>query len=292
MGARQGFPAHAAPGSVVGRADDCWHCLSVEGPWGCPARQEWQWWEGRLPSLSTPDLTRPHQDSRVPKQPLPCLALKTWKVWGLKDMKKTKFCKAIIFQLKKKRLKKKHKEQQRWGLHSQSASARFRLCLHIRPKCWCSYPISQTRIETQRLNILPQLTQLLRAGLRTGPLWSNLESRRCDDAEGAAETGRPMLSQAHTRTHTYMHEAFTLWLQKSEETRGQAGDSKGESRSIRRRSHTSQEAGEFLSLVSLSQTLDSSPWTQELTWLQNYAFRGVQLTLGLTAVSNKGGMST
>ena len=59
------------------------------------------------------------------------------------------------------------------------------------------------RIETQRLNILPQLTQLLRAGLRTGPLWSNLESRRCDDPEGAAETRRAMLSQAHTRKHTY-----------------------------------------------------------------------------------------
>ena len=59
----------------------------VEGLWDCLAQQEWQWWEGRLPSLSTPDLTRPHQGSRVPKQPLPCLALKTWKMWTLKGMR-------------------------------------------------------------------------------------------------------------------------------------------------------------------------------------------------------------
>lgn len=29
MGSGQEFPAHAAPGSVVRRVDDCWHCLSV-----------------------------------------------------------------------------------------------------------------------------------------------------------------------------------------------------------------------------------------------------------------------
>ena len=34
---------------------------------------------------------------------------------------------------------------------------------------------------------------------------------------------------------------------------------------MRRRGHTFQEAGGFSSLVSLSQTLDSSPWTQEQT---------------------------
>ena len=43
MGAGQGFPAHAAPGSVLSRADDCRHCWSVEGLWGCTAQQKWQW---------------------------------------------------------------------------------------------------------------------------------------------------------------------------------------------------------------------------------------------------------
>ena len=128
--------------------------------------------------------------------------------------------------------------------------------------------------DTERLSILPQLTQLLGAGLRTGPLRSNLESRCCDDPKGVVETRWPMLSQAHTRarahthTHTHTHTCTRhspLRLQKSEETRGQPREAKGELRSTRRRGHTSQEAGEFPSLVSLSQTLDSSPWTQELT---------------------------
>ena len=125
--------------------------------------------------------------------------------------------------------------------------------------------ITDENRDTDRLSILSQVTQLLRARLRTGPLWSNLESRCCDDPEGAAKTRWPMLSQVHTRTHTHVHEAFALRLQKSEEDRGQPGEAKGEPKSIRRRGHTSQEAGEFSSLVSLSQTLDSSPWTQELT---------------------------
>ena len=54
--------------------------------------------------------------------------------------------------------------------------------------------------NTERLSILPQVTQLIRAELRTGPVLSNLESRCCDDPEGVAETRWPMLSQAHTRT--------------------------------------------------------------------------------------------
>ena len=58
-GARQGFSEHVAPGSFFSRVDDCQHCLSVEGLWGCPAQQERKWWEGRSPSLSTPDLTLP-----------------------------------------------------------------------------------------------------------------------------------------------------------------------------------------------------------------------------------------
>ena len=125
--------------------------------------------------------------------------------------------------------------------------------------------ITDENRDTDRLSILSQVTQLLRARLRTGPLWSNLESRCCDDPEGAAKTRWPTLSQAPTRTHTHVHEAFALRLHKSEEDRGQPGEAKGEPKSIRRRGHTSQEAGEFSSLVSLSQTLDSSPWTQELT---------------------------
>ena len=120
--------------------------------------------------------------------------------------------------------------------------------------------------DTERLSILPHFTQLLRAGLRTGPLWSNLEPRCCDDPEGAAETRWPMLSQARARAHTHTCTwPSPLRLQKSEGTRGQPGEAKGQPRSIRRRGHTSQEAGEFPSLVSLYQTLDSSPWTQELT---------------------------
>ena len=59
--------------------------------------------------------------------------------------------------------------------------------------------------DTERLSILPQLTQLLGAGLRTGPLRSNLESRFCDDPKGVVETRWPMLSQAHTRARTHTH---------------------------------------------------------------------------------------
>ena len=62
--------------------------------------------------------------------------------------------------------------------------------------------ITDENRDTERMSILPHLTQLLRAGLRTGPLWLNLESRCCDDPEGVAETRWPMLSQAHTHTHT------------------------------------------------------------------------------------------
>ena len=70
--------------------------------------------------------------------------------------------------------------------------------------------ITDENRDTERMSILPHLTQLLRAGLRTGPLWLNLESRCCDDPEGVAETRWPMLSQAHTHTHTHVHAAFTF----------------------------------------------------------------------------------
>ena len=126
MGAGQGFPAHTAPGSILSRVDDCRPCLSVEGLWGCPAQQERQWWDRRSPSLSTPDLTPPHQGSRVPKRPLPCLALKTWTVWGLKDTQETKFCKAIILLLKnKKRSKKKTQRPAKAGLAFSASLCRI-----------------------------------------------------------------------------------------------------------------------------------------------------------------------
>ena len=197
----------------------------------------------------------------MPKRPLPRLTLKTWKVWGLKDTQETKFCKAIILQLEdKKRLKKKNTKNSKGR-----AYILINLC-HIPPvlmhqtKMLLPLPcITDKNRDTERLSILPQVTQLLSAGLRTGSLWSNLESRCCDDSEGAAKTRWPRLSQAYTHAHTHVPEAFTLRLQKSEESRGQPGDTKGELRSIRRRGHTSQEAREFSSLVSLSQTLDSSP---------------------------------
>ena len=42
--------------------------------------------------------------------------------------------------------------------------------------------------DTERLSILPHVTQMLRAELRTGPLWSSLESRCCDDPDEVAKT--------------------------------------------------------------------------------------------------------
>ena len=92
------------------------------------------------------------------------------------------------------------------------------------------------------------------------------EEQRLSEGDQMAQTE----PGTHICTHACMHTQMSMWpsplrLQKSEETRGQPGEAKGELRSTRRRGHTSQEAGEFPSLVSLSQTLDSSPWTQELT---------------------------
>ena len=84
--------------------------------------------------------------------------------------------------------------------------------------------------DTERLSILPHFTQLLRAGLRTGPLWSNLEPRCCDDPEGAAETRWPMLSQAHTRIHTHVHVAFTF----------EATEVRGNQRATRRGQRTAE----------------------------------------------------
>ena len=179
----------------------------VDGLWGCPAQQEWRWWEGRATSLSTPDLTPPHQGSPVPKRPLPHLALKTWKVWGLRDMQKTKFYKAIILLLKNKKiLKKKPQRTAKVGLVFSASLCQIPPVLMHQTKMLVLPPhFTDENRDTESLSILPQLMQLLRAGLRTGPLWLNLESRCCDDPEGVAETRRPMLSQARARTHTHTH---------------------------------------------------------------------------------------
>ena len=71
---------------------------------------------------------------------------------------------------------------------------------------------------------MPQLTQLLRVGLRTGSLWSNLESGCCDDTEGVAETRWLMLSQvrmrAHTHTHTHTHTVYKAFTFAATEVRG------------------------------------------------------------------------
>ena len=96
---------------------------------------------------------------------------------------------------------------------------------------------------------MPQLRQLLRAGLRTRRLWLNLESGSGEDPEGAAETRWPMLSQAraHTHTHTHVHVAFTFAATEVRGNKRATGEAKGEPRSTRRRGHTSQEARESLS---------------------------------------------
>ena len=101
--------------------------------------------------------------------------------------------------------------------------------------------------NTERLSILPQVTQLIRAELRTGPVLSNLESRCCDDPEGAAETRRPMLSQAHAHTQAHVHVVFTFVATEVRGNKRATGEAKGEPRSTRRRGHTSQEAKESLS---------------------------------------------
>ena len=89
MGAGQGFPAKqlqalfSAGGTTVGTA-----CLRT----------------GSGAARLSRNLTPPHQGSPVPKQPLPRLVLKTWKVWGLEDMQKTNSVKPIILLLKMKKI--------------------------------------------------------------------------------------------------------------------------------------------------------------------------------------------
>ena len=106
--------------------------------------------------------------------------------------------------------------------------------------------------DTERLGILPQVTQLLSSRLRTGPLWSNLESRCCDDPEGAAETRWPMLSQARAHTHTH---ARGLHLCGYSSQREQEGNRRGQRRAEvykEERPHFPGSQG-IPSLVSLTQ---------------------------------------
>ena len=128
--------------------------------------------------------------------------------------------------------------------------------------------VTDRKRDTERLSIMPQVIQLLRTRWELDP-WLNLASRCCDDTEGVAETEwrRPVAPDwaRQTHTHTHTHARVLLRLQKSEENRWQPGEDKGESRSIRNRGHTAQEAREFSSLMSQSETLDCLPWTQELT---------------------------
>ena len=48
--------------------------------------------------------------------------------------------------------------------------------------------ITDENRDTESLSILPHVTQMLREGLRTGPLWSSPESRSCDDPDEVAKT--------------------------------------------------------------------------------------------------------
>ena len=85
------------------------------------------------------------------------------------------------------------------------------------------------------------------------------EEQRLSEGDQMAQTE----PGTHVCTHACMHTQTSIWpsplrLQKSEETRGEPGEAKEDWRSIRRKDHTSQETREFPSLVSLSQTLDSS----------------------------------
>ena len=110
---------------------------------------------------------------------------------------------------------------------------------------------------------MPQLTQLLRAGLRTGPLWSNLEPGCCDDPEGAAETRWPMVSQVRTHTHTRARGLHLCSYRSQREPEGNQERPKESRGLIRRRGHTLPRPGNPFPGKSDS-TLLSSPWTQEL----------------------------
>ena len=124
--------------------------------------------------------------------------------------------------------------------------------------------ITDENRDTERWSILPQLTQMLGAGLRTGPLWSNLKSRCLDDPEGVAETRRPMLSQVRACTHN-VHVAFTFVATGVREN--QRDTRRGQTRAkVYKEEKLHFPGSRGIPFYGESDsTLHSSPWTQDLT---------------------------
>ena len=105
-------------------------------------------------------------------------------------MQKTQFCKATILQLKNlKRLKNKTQITATAGLAFSASLCQILPVLMQQTKTLMLPPcITDENRDTERLSILSHVTQMLRAELRTGPLWSSLESRCCDDPAEVAKT--------------------------------------------------------------------------------------------------------
>ena len=101
-----------------------------------------------------------------------------------------------------KKIEEKNTEDSKGGACVLSQPLPDSTCVYASDQNTAASRIKDENRDTERLSILPHLTQLLGSGLRTGPVWSNLESRCCDDPEGAAETRWPMASQVRPRTHT------------------------------------------------------------------------------------------
>ena len=151
-------------------------------------------------------------------------------------MQKTTFCKAIILQLKNlKKIKEKTQRTAMVRLAFSSSLCQILPVLMKQTKTLVLPPsITDEDRDTEGLSILPQVTQRLREGLRTGPLWSNLESRCCDDPEGAGKTVRetrwPRLSQAHTHTHAYTHTHMSFTFEATEVRGRQRATRRGQRR--------------------------------------------------------------
>ena len=111
-------PAQATPGSVLGRVGDSWHCLPVwRGSEAAQLSRNGSGGKGGHPPLAF--LT-----SHLLVRAAECLM--TPPMSSSEDMEEVGTeghagC---------------NREQQRWGLHSQPAFARFCLCLCIRPRYW------------------------------------------------------------------------------------------------------------------------------------------------------------
>ena len=105
-------------------------------------------------------------------------------------MWKTQFCKVTILQLKIfYKLKEKTQITATAGLAFSASLCQILPVLMQQTKTLVLPPcITDENRDTERLSILPHVTQMLRAELRTGPLWSSLESRCCDDPDEVAKT--------------------------------------------------------------------------------------------------------